>query len=268
MEQKTIEIPKETIASWNVFFAVPCFNSMVTEPFFTSFLQMSIYYGTIGLKYSVCTISDSLINRSRNNLIAKFMANKECTHIMFLDSDIQFNHESILKLLWHDKDVIVGSYPIKEIDWNIVKDMALNGVEAKDLLSKSTKHVAHITQEGQTETTVDNGAIEVFEAGTGFMLIKREVIEKMIKKYKKLKYKDDTGALSGEEIDNGYAFFNSYVDDGGRFLSEDYGFCRYWQKIGGKVWLDPSINLSHFGNLKYTGDMNHYLSTITETFRE
>jgi hypothetical protein len=96
------------------------------------------------------------------------------------------------------------------------------------------------------------------------MLIKRQAIEKMMKKYKKLKYKDDTSALNEKEIDYGYALFNSYVDDDGRFLSEDYGFCRYWQKAGGKVWVDPSIDLTHFGRIRYQGRMMNYLNRIIQ----
>lgn len=264
MENDKIEITKEEIQSWNVFFAIPCYNSVVTEPFFTSFLKTSIYLNSIGLNWTLCTIADSLINRARNNLIAKFLGNKECTHIMFIDSDIQFDHESILKLLWQDKDVITGSYPIKEIDWKKVKELSVEDVAHEDLLAKSTKHVVHLAKENQTTVNVEKGAIEVFEAGTGFMLIKREALEKMMEQYQEYKYVDDTGALSPEEADYAYAFFNSYVDETGRFLSEDYGFCRYWQNIGGKIWLDPSINLSHFGSMKFTSSIQDYINSTLQ----
>lgn len=266
IEQQEIKItiPKEKIEEWNVFFALPCYDSHVTEPFMMSFLQALLYYKEIGLKYSVCTISDSLINRARNNLVAKFMGNESFTHMVFIDVDLQFDKEAILKLLWHDKDVMTASYPIKEINWDRVKEGANNGIEPRDLMEYASRYVVHLTEPGETKLNVDNGAIECFEAGTGFMVIKREVFEKMFKKYKKLKYKDDTGALIGEEAENAYALFNSYVDETGRFLSEDYGFCRYWQKMGGKVWVDPAINLTHFGRIKYTGKMLEFLKRITQ----
>ena len=74
-----------------------------------------------------------------------------------------------------------------------------------------------------------------------------------------LKYNDDTGTLTGDERKNSYALFNSYVDEEKRFLSEDYGFCRYWQKLGGEVWVDPSIELMHLGRFEYTGNMVEWL---------
>jgi len=259
-----ITIPKEKIQEWNVFFALPCYDSHVTEPFMMSLMQALMYYKDIGLKYSVCTISDSLINRARNNLVAKFMGNPTYTHLMFIDVDLQFDKQSILKLLWHDKDVITASYPIKEINWEKVKEGAQKDLDSKSLMEYGSRYVVHLTKPGETNLTVDNGAVECYEAGTGFMLIKRETIQKMIKKYKKLKYKDDTSALNENESDYAYALFNSYVDDDGRFLSEDYGFCRYWQKIGGKIWVDPSIDLTHFGRIRYSGKMMEYLNRIIQ----
>jgi len=264
LPQTQVSIPKEQINSWNVFFAIPCYDSHVTEPFMMSFLQTLLYFRDIGLKFSVCTISDSLINRARNNLVAKFMGNESFTHMMFIDSDIQFDKESVLKLLWHDKEVVTASYPIKEINWDTVKTGANEGLDASKLMEYGSRYVVHLTEPGVNVVNIDKGALECFEAGTGFMLVKREVFDKMFKKYKKLKYNDDTGSLKGQEADYSYALFNSYVDDSGRFLSEDYGFCRYWQKMGGKVWVDPAINLTHFGRIKYAGNMMQYLNRITE----
>jgi hypothetical protein len=266
IEQQKIDITisKEKIQEWNVFFALPCYDSHVTEPFMMSLLQALMFYKDIGMKYSVCTISDSLISRARNNLAAKFMAEPQYTHMMFIDVDLQFDKQSILKLLWHDKDVIAASYPIKEIDWNKVKEGAQKDLEFNKLMEYGSRYVVHLTKPGETQLKIEKGAIECYEAGTGFMLIKRQAIEKMMKKYKKLKYRDDTAALSEKEIDYGYALFNSYVDDDGRFLSEDYGFCRYWQKAGGKVWVDPSIDLTHFGRIRYQGKMMNYLNRIIQ----
>ena len=80
-QQINITIPKEKLQEWNVFFALPCYDSHVTEPFMMSFLQTCLFFKEIGLKYSVCTISDSLINRARNNLVAKFLANPKVSNL-------------------------------------------------------------------------------------------------------------------------------------------------------------------------------------------
>jgi hypothetical protein len=223
-----------------------------------------MYLKEINCKFAVSTITDSLINRARNNLVAKFMANPQFTHLIFLDVDLAFRPEDIVKLLWHDKEIITGSYPIKDINWDKVVEHVEKGVPAKELAKKSTRFVVNPVRAGNNTIETDNGAIAVHDAGTGFMCIKRSVIEKLIEAYPELKFNDDTGSMSDEEKNWTYAFFNSYVDDDGRFVSEDYGFCRYWQKLEGKVWVDPAIEIQHLGRFNYEGNMMDYLISISQ----
>ena len=86
-EEQEIEITPEQIKEWHPFFGLPCYDQQLTEPFFMSFLKMAIGFKEIGLMFSVSTLSDSLISRARNQLVAKFMANKEYTHLVFIDVD-------------------------------------------------------------------------------------------------------------------------------------------------------------------------------------
>ena len=250
-----IEISNTQIESWYPLIAMPCYDRLISEPTFMSTIKACMSFREIGMKFAISTISDSLITRGRNQLVAKVMANKSFTHLLFIDVDLAFNHEDILKMLWHDKDVITGAYPIKEILWDKVVDLVGKGVEKDKLAEKSTRFVVNPVMGGNNQVRVDNGAISIHDAGTGFMLIKREAFEKLFEAYPELKYTDDTGSLKDDERDNSYALFNSFVDEDGRFLSEDYGFCRYWQKIGGEVWVDPSIELVHLGRFEYKGKM-------------
>lgn len=255
-----IELTSEDISKWNILIALPCYDRQVTEPFFMSMLKTCMAFKEIGLKFGVSTISDSLISRARNQVVAKFMGNKDFTHILFIDVDLGFNPDDIIKMLWHDKDIMTGSYPIKSINWDKVAKLAKDGTKPSDLAKKSTRFVINPTLEvGVQQLKVDNGAISVYDAGTGFMLIKRSVFDKLFEAYPQLKYNDDTGTLTGSERNNSYALFNSYVGADGRFLSEDYGFCRYWQDIGGDVYTDPSIELMHLGRFEYQGSMMEWL---------
>ena len=86
------------------------------------------------------------------------------------------------------------------------------------------------------------------------VLLKREDLQ-LGRSYKIRGAFNKISSLNEEERNWTYAFFNSYIDDDGRFLSEDYGFCRYWQKIGGKIWVDPGINIKHLGRLNFEGSM-------------
>ena len=85
------------------------------------------------------------------------------------------------------------------------------------------------------------------------MLIKREVIEKMIKHYPETKYMpevfDDASQVGVEK----HALFDTMIENG-RYLSEDYTFCRRWQNMGGKIYVDPSIVLDHVGTYTFKGN--------------
>jgi len=266
--EQTIEISREDIANWQIFLGLPCYDMSVTEPFFMSMIKTVMGFKEIGLKFALSTISDSLISRARNQLVAKFLANPEFTHFMFIDVDLAFLPDDILKMIWHDKDIMTGAYPIKEINWNKVVENVNEGIPADQLSRNSVRFVVNPVSEKSNTIRVDKGALEIYDAGTGFMLIKREVFLKLIEAYPELKYNDDTGVLKGDERNWSYAFFNSYVDDvSGRFLSEDYGFGRYWQKIGGEVWVDPAIELTHLGRFPYQGRMLDYIQKVG-TFTE
>jgi len=264
-EKQNIEISPDSISKWCPMIGVPCYNRELTEPFMMSLISSVLYFKQIGMKFGISTISDSLINRARNNVVAKFMAHEQFTHLMFIDADIKFTSGDILKLLWHDKDIITGAYPIKEINWQRVEKMVKDGVPAAELAKKSTRFVVNPVKAGSNSIKADNGALSIYDAGTGFMCIKREVFTQMFEHYPELKFKDDTGSLKDKELDNTYALFNSYVDeDTKRFLSEDYGFCRYWQKMGKDIWVDPAIELSHFGGFTYEGSLMEYIIEISK----
>jgi len=252
---QNIEITSEQVESWHPLICLPCYDRQVTEPFLMSTIKAVVAFKEYGMKFGISTLSDSLISRARNQLVAKFMANENFTHLLFIDVDLGYNYEDILKMLWHDKEIVTGAYPIKEILWDKVVKLVNDNCEKDKIAEKSTRFVINATTKDSNKVTMDNGAISIHDAGTGFMLIKRSVFEKLFEAYPELKYKDDTGALQGTERDNSYALFNSYVDEDGRFLSEDYGFGRYWQKIGGQVWVDPSIELMHLGRYEYKGKL-------------
>ncbi len=260
-ETQKIEISKEITSKWNVLFAIPCYDQLISEPTVLSLIKTMMYFRDHGIKFGLCTITDSLINRARNNVVAKFMAFDKSTHLMFIDADIAWEPEAIIKLLWHDKDVITAAYPIKQIEWGRVEENVKAGMSKDALLENSVRFVVNPVKSADNRTlNVSNGAIEIFDAGTGFMLIKKEVIHQLIEKHPELKYNDDTGALNDEEKNWTYAFFNSYIDPHlNRFLSEDYGFCRYWQNIGGKIWVEPGIELTHIGRMKYKGTMMSFI---------
>ncbi|MES2196478.1 MAG: hypothetical protein V4517_18820 [Pseudomonadota bacterium] len=99
-----------------------------------------------------------------------------------------------------------------------------------------------------------DGFVEVAEAPTGFMCIKRDVFRQMMESYPALNYVPD--GPPHPEAHLYWLFFDCMVDpDSGRYLSEDFAFCRRWRDIGGKIWVDLECKLLHLGQHNFRGDL-------------
>ena len=80
-------------------------------------------------------VNESLITRGRNNLMAKMMTNTAATHFMFIDADIRFEPDAMLKMMACDKDVIAGLYPKKALPVNYVINLKLENMDLKGFIS-------------------------------------------------------------------------------------------------------------------------------------
>jgi hypothetical protein len=220
-----------------LFIATPCYGGQVTSDYLQSVVGFTRLAEDIGLKFSLFTSkNESLVTRARNRCVAA-MLESDATHLLFLDADIGFDPLAIFQLLARDVPIVCASYPLKGINW-----AALVGKKFKSVTEMQDAAITHVVHglEGPDPST---GLVPVREAGTGFMLIKREVVEEMIAANPQWNYEHEEG---GEWS----AIFDCEIVDG-RYLSEDYTFCRRWQRMDGTVWLDPTITLTHTGTYTF-----------------
>ena len=238
IENDQVVIDMDMIRKNNIFFATPCYGGQITDQYFLSVFRLTQELIKYNVYFRITTLrNESLVPRARNILNAMFLEAKECTHLMFIDADIEFEPESVIRMLAMDKDLITGAYPKKTLP----VDYAIN---------------LKFADKEKTQVRVDMGAVEVLDASTGFWLMKRTVVEKMIEAYPELFYLNDS-SIDPKFNQYCYSFFDTIHDpDDNRYLSEDYTFCRRWQKIGGQIWLDPNTKLNHVGSYTFEGDVN------------
>ena len=263
MAVKKIELKLEDVRKNKFFVATPCYGGQLNEPYFRSVIKLMTFFNHHQIPLAFGTIAnESLVTRARNVLLAYFL-NSDYTHLLFIDADIEFQTEDVLKLYAHDKDVVVGAYPKKGVAWEKIKS-ALQEDDAKDK-EYSNRDIAamgsdyainfQFVNKELKQIAVENGLIKLHDAGTGFMMIKRDAILKMIKAYPEFKYNNDVNIADAGMKDHFYAMFDTMIDPiDRRYLSEDYTFCRRWQEIGGDIWLDPSISLNHYGHFCFQGN--------------
>jgi hypothetical protein len=184
--------------------------------------------------------------------------------MLFIDSDINYNAQDVLALMALDKDVIGGPYPKKSINWNNVAAAARAhpDMEPRQLENLVGDYVFNVVK-GTKQFTVTE-PLEVMEIGTGYMMVKREVFEKMEKQYPSIRYKPDhVGQANFDGSRYIHAYFDTVIDTkdsitgGGsdRYLSEDYMFCQMWRKMGGQIYLCPWMKTQHIGSYAFTGNM-------------
>lgn len=242
----------------HLHFCVPCYGGQLTEPFFKSFLSLQYLLSMNKIPSTLSTITnESLISRGRNSLVSFFLMNQSATHLMFLDADICFNANDVLKLVMHNLDVVGGAYPMKGIDWGHVKESA-NRLDAQNLKYAGIQYAVARTPQME----IKGDLVEVLGTGTGFLLIRRNVIETMIEKYPKLKCHYSYNA-NPEFQKNLYAFFDASIDETGVYLPEDFTFCRRWRDVGGKVYIDKSVRLDHIGHYTFEGNLEN-ISRVTD----
>lgn len=261
-----------------VYLLTPCFASLCYVNYVHCLMQTVELFRKFNIKLVVefCR-NDSLVTRARNNLIARAMNDPNMTHVIFIDNDISWDPVDILKLMVADKQLIGGIYPLKNYNWNeLIKDKhnPYNSNVVQSMLAKKNQSQFKqlISDENMIQhnllkynvnyltntLSIEQNLTKLKHIATGFMMIQRTVIEKMFLAFPSTKYVDDVNFLSPDENKYAYALFDCGVEDG-HYYSEDWLFCHRWTKMGGTIWADVSINLTHTGIEDYRGS---YLASL------
>ena len=256
VENKMVEINLGT-SPHKIMVCTPC-HSDVSMHYCQAVLKFQMACHKEGIQCSFTLLKSSLVTQGRNLCVAEFLNHEDkYTHLLFIDSDIDFDHKPIFKMLEFDKDIISLPYPMKLLSWDKIwrrlntKEDAISN--EKDLATAGFTFPVKV--EDPNSITVDKGLMELTHAPTGCMLIKRNVFEKMIKEYPHLEIYQPTN-INGKEVkkDNMYNLFDTLHDTKTkRYFGEDFGFCQRWTDIGGKVYAYIDAPITHVGEYCYKG---------------
>ena len=234
--QQQIQVNIDYLKTTRVHICMPCYGGMLTESTFMSYIKWSNTARQLGIDWTMETLTnESLISRARNTMVAKFLANPDSTHLMFIDADIGWEPWHLLVLLNRDVDVIGGLYPMKSlpIKW------CVNGFDG--------------AEEGA------DGLQEVSKTGTGFFLVKRHVFDKLNSHPATKPFINDIG-LPVELNPHMKTYFDTAVREN-RYYSEDWTFCENWRDLGGRIWVDKRVLLRHTGTYTFAHETQEKLIT-------
>lgn len=239
-----------------LFLSTPCYGGLCLEKYAISILKLQVLCAKEGIQLYIDTIeNESLVHRARNVSVGRFMQKTKHDYFMFIDADVNFEAEAVIRLLKSGHDISVACYPKKFIDWKQAAEAVKNG-DQRDMAMLSSSLVVNF---GKVRVEVEEGFASVLDGPTGFMLIKRSVFEKMQERYPELNCVNDH---QNRDFDMYHAAFDCMIDPvNKRYLSEDYAFCRRWQQMGGKIYADINTTLGHVGNLPFSGQLSERLKT-------
>jgi hypothetical protein len=216
-------------------------------------LQKECWRKKIGVRFHL--IKSSLVTQGRNMCVSAFLES-DSTHLLFIDSDISFNAGAAERLVACNKDIISIPYPLKDMNWDKALKLFNEGKlkTAQDIRNKAFYRYPMKVPDNNA-IRIKDGIIEVTHSPTGFMLIKRKVFTKMIKKYPHLRIDQDQ-VINGknERLPHMWNFFDTLFDqENHTYLGEDFAFCKRWKDIGGKCYAWIFDYITHVGEHQYTG---------------
>ena len=239
---------------YKIFVATPV-HSEVSLHYTQALLEFQTFCHFKGIEVMFQLVKSSLVTQGINLCVDYFMTSG-FSHLLFIDSDIDFNAKDIETMVDLDKDVISIPYPLKTMNW----EKALNDVKqgkvttAKELSMATNLYPMKLHDENDVKIQPD-GTIEVTHSPTGCMLIKRSVIEKMIEAWPNMKIEQETivnGKMQKKEFF--YNFFDTEFDAKNHtYLGEDFAFCKRWRSLGGKCHAYIKATISHIGEHQYVG---------------
>jgi hypothetical protein len=248
----------------SIFVATPV-HSDVSIHYFKACLefQKECFVRKIPVMFQV--MKSSLVTQGRQLCVSGFMESN-CTHMLFIDSDISFNFKMIERMINYDKEICLVPYPIKGTDHDKVRARILAG----DTLSPhllGNQYTMSVPDPANVKVT--DGFIEVERGPAGCMLIKKEVIHKLIKEYPEFTINQHT-LIDGKLVTRNhmYNFFDTYWNkDDKTYTGEDFYFCKLCKHAGIKMYALVDEYISHHGEYSYTGRLLDEFKK-TDTFTE
>lgn len=260
---RNAQIDARDLQKKKLFVATPMYGGQCAGMYTKAIADLSALCAQYNIDLKLYFLfNESLITRARNYCADEFLRS-DCTHMMFIDSDIGFNPKDVLVLMQiadssNGMDIVCGPYPKKTIAWEKIKKAVDMGFANENpfQLDQFVGDYVFNPADGVSEFAIYN-PVEVMEAGTGFMMITREALEKYADAYPEYKYLPDHNRT--EHFDGTRqitAFFDTIIDpDSNRYLSEDYMFCQQARKAGIKVWMCPWMQMKHVGSYIFGGSL-------------
>ena len=237
--------------------ATPMYEGMCHALYTRGLVELALKCREAGVSLRLNLITNQASIAHARAYIAGAFLQSDCDHLMMIDADIGFAADDVLALLslqaQGGREVVGAAYAHKRIDWERVGTAAR--ADGASPLARVASAVTVNLADGASELRLDTPQA-VDEIASGFIMISRAAIEQLAAAHPELAFTPSPEARRsfglGERVP---ALFDTFIDETGAYLSEDYAFCRRVRAAGMQVWLVPWIELAHVGNMAFTGSI-------------
>lgn len=251
----------------DVLIGIPSYDRKLYIDTATSITNTVVELLNLKARSAIFTLSGcALISHARNAIVAEFLSRKEKTHLLFVDSDMEWMPHTIVRMLKANVPFAAAPYVQKGY-----RNAPTANYRVKDL---DSLHAAVIDWNVQFEDAgilkgdsqlsgVLNGFAKAKRVGAGLMLLRRDMLETMISKYADTQYRFHWDGKADDHFSPSTRYFGLFdllkEEDGG-MIGEDYAFCDRWIKgCGGEIWCDVDARVGHHGHHRYSGSLQDSL---------
>lgn len=235
-----------------ILVATPVAGGVITHDYMHGTSAFLKRCAELGWSTAHVTQPDGLVTRSRNSFASIVVRDPKMTHLLMLDADVVVPPATLERLVRSGHDVVGACVPLRNINWDKAQELSAGRahVPVEQIRLAATEYA--IWFQGDIAVPVD-GFITVTAIGSAAMLISREALIK-ISESSLVQYAQ-RGMAAADGREDGWTFFDPYVDEHGNYLSEDYALCRRWAALGGEVWADIESTARHVGPVVVNGDI-------------
>lgn len=247
-----------------IYVATPVYGAACYMPYVTGLLSLQKICKEAGIGFDYFYVSGTaLLHEHRNVAAAAFMHHSNLSHMLFIDADIGFEGPDILRMFVEQKDVVLGPYPSKHINWHAVVETARRRPDftPQDVALRMADYSMNFYGLGNQSTFTGDGLNEIHGGGAGLMMLSRSALARIDNGYPNARCRfPDAYRHLVPNVETLVEFFAFDREPDGRLLSEDLTFCKRWREIGGKIYAAPWVRTTHVGPFYFRGELPSLIS--------
>lgn len=230
-------VPSLLKAERRVYLATPVMDGKPHENYTASLPNAALALAQAGIALDYATERHNPhVDNARNALVRHFLFfAKDCSDLVFVDADIGFEPHDLVRLLSVDRGIVAGIYPRRQGPKDTSAPFPVEFPRGERLVADA------------------DGLLEVERVPTGFLRIRRGVLERLSDLVPHYRAEGQPG---GEPL---YPRIFERVLEGQREYPGDFAFCNKARAEGYRIFVDPEMRFSHAGGLVWSGCLGDWL---------